>query len=610
MAQTRDIFFCLLITSVLAPAANAQRVYWTNNGRIQRANLDGSDIETILAPRLNKPLYTAIDEIGGKIYWTDGQLFGSAPVIRRCNLDGTDIENIVTQGLTGPAGIAVDVEDGKVYWADSGLGAIKRTDLDGANPEIVLSGLTLPNGLALDPIERKLYWTGKGDDFFTTVIRRANLDGSNIEPVFDYSFGGPTLYAVAVDGVHRKVYWRDTTILRTNIDGSDVEDLQIPITNAESAIEIDPTSGKLLWSDDGLFRANLDGSNVETILPDADALHGLSLHNASNELFWTSATGGDARIRSIDLNNSEVTVVVTPVINPQSLSIDWEAGYLYWSDPGSSLLPDGAIRRSHLNGHHVETVLHTEWLDVAGVALDVADEEMYYLGRRAVPTPQGSIERAGMDGNNVDPLVAAGLITPKAIALDTNGGKIYWTDTGSRDIRRANLNGSGQENLITMGLTTPNGIAIDIEQGKMYWTDGGTMKVQWANLDGSNMQDLLTTGLANPEGIAIDFAHELLYWVERDTYTGLGTIRSANLDGTDARNAVNIGLSSPRAMSLDVRATGDVNADGQFNLRDIQSFQNCFTGASALYASFPMCSFFDLAPVDGQIDLTDFANLN
>jgi hypothetical protein len=153
------------------PALQAQRVYWTNNGRIQRAYTDGTDIETILSNRLNRPLYVALDEAARMIYWTDGQVFGTAPVIRRCRFDGTQLENIVTQGLSGPSGIALDTQAGKLYWADTGLGVIKRANLDGAGVEIVISGLVLPHGLAIDPMERRLYWSGKAEDFFTTSAR-------------------------------------------------------------------------------------------------------------------------------------------------------------------------------------------------------------------------------------------------------------------------------------------------------------------------------------------------------------------------------------------------------------------------------------------------------
>ena len=49
------------------------------------------------------------------MYWTDDR---RTDKIQRANLDGSNIEDLVTQGLSGPAGIALDVEGGKMYWTD------------------------------------------------------------------------------------------------------------------------------------------------------------------------------------------------------------------------------------------------------------------------------------------------------------------------------------------------------------------------------------------------------------------------------------------------------------------------------------------------------------
>ena len=74
----------------------------------------------------------------------------STDKIQRANLNGTNIEDIVTRGLRTPTGIAVDPEAGKLYWADSGTDKIQRANLDGSNIEdIVTSGLRTPTGIAL-----------------------------------------------------------------------------------------------------------------------------------------------------------------------------------------------------------------------------------------------------------------------------------------------------------------------------------------------------------------------------------------------------------------------------------------------------------------------------
>ena len=72
------------------------------------------------------------------------------------------------------------------------------------------------------------------------------------------------------------------------------------------------------------------------------------------------------------------------------------------------------------------------------------------------------MQRANLDGSQVEDVVVSGLGYPTiGLALDVAGGKIYWTDSGTKDIRRANLDGTRIEDLIT-GLSEPVGLALEI----------------------------------------------------------------------------------------------------------------------------------------------------
>ena len=65
-----------------------------------------------------------------------------------------------------------------MYWTDAHTTSIKRANLDGSDVEVlIILGSSFPLGIAVDPFEGKMYWS-EGDK-----IRRANLDGSNIEDV-------------------------------------------------------------------------------------------------------------------------------------------------------------------------------------------------------------------------------------------------------------------------------------------------------------------------------------------------------------------------------------------------------------------------------------------
>ena len=138
--------------------AAVTKIYWTDwgTGRIQRSDLDGSNIQDLVS-KLTGPYGIALDMAGGMIYWTDL----TAGRIQRANLDGSGIQDLVT-GLTGPFDITLDAAGGKIYWTDSGAGRIQRANLDGSNSQGVLTGLTGPTGIALDAAGGTIYWGDLG----------------------------------------------------------------------------------------------------------------------------------------------------------------------------------------------------------------------------------------------------------------------------------------------------------------------------------------------------------------------------------------------------------------------------------------------------------------
>ena len=129
------------------------KMYWAGLGTILRANLDGSQAE-ILVTELAVPFDLAIDEGGGKLYWTDESAFK----IQRANLDGSQLETLVSTGQD-PRGIALDVGGGRMYWVEKGSERIMRANLDGSGVTTLLSRaggglyyyLRDPTGIALGP---------------------------------------------------------------------------------------------------------------------------------------------------------------------------------------------------------------------------------------------------------------------------------------------------------------------------------------------------------------------------------------------------------------------------------------------------------------------------
>ena len=241
------------------------KMYWTdtNTDTIQRANLDGTQVENLITTGLDFPSGLALDVGQGKMYWTDA----NTDKIQRANLDGTQVENLVTTGLDGPGGLALDVGQGKMYWTDYYTDTIQRANLDGSQVEnLITTGLEEPYGLALDVGQGKMYWT----DFGTDKIQRANLDGSQVENLVTTGLEDP--HGLALDVGQGKMYWTDIgtdKIQRANLDGSQVENLITTGLDWPVGLALDVGQGKMYWTDigtDKIQRANLGGSQVENLV--------------------------------------------------------------------------------------------------------------------------------------------------------------------------------------------------------------------------------------------------------------------------------------------------------------------------------------------------------
>lgn len=241
----------------------ATQIYWPNGLKIQRANLDGANLENLVNGVRARSI--ALDVVEHKLYWgshPDQARENGLGKIQRADFDGSNIETLVT-GIDFPQGIVLDVLNGKMYWHDALPNKMKRANLDGSNVEI-LAPKPPPassfGGITLDVVSGKMYWTrvGIGD------IQCANLDGSGIETLVE---GLDHPWDLALDVAGGKMYWADPgtgKIQRANLDGSNVEDLVAGVD--PWGIALDVTGGKIYWpnrSEQKIQRANLDGSDVQ-----------------------------------------------------------------------------------------------------------------------------------------------------------------------------------------------------------------------------------------------------------------------------------------------------------------------------------------------------------
>src|SRR6185295_1017065 len=175
----------------------AHRIYWAEFceipgatcGTIRGADLaDVSGTAATLVTGEAGPSGVTLDRAAGKIYWTNQSPAGTPPgSVRRANLDGTNTETVV-DNQANPIGVAINA--GRIYWSNlgqccSGPGAIRvanLADVSGTTTDL-FSGESGPGGVAIDPTANKIYWA----NFGPSEIRVGNLSGTGTASTL---FGG------------------------------------------------------------------------------------------------------------------------------------------------------------------------------------------------------------------------------------------------------------------------------------------------------------------------------------------------------------------------------------------------------------------------------------
>ena len=183
----------------------AGHIYWTNmgvpsknDGSIERVDLDGRNRVTIIGEgKTFTPKQLHLEKKSGKLYWCDRE----GMRVMRANLDGSNIETLVdtSKGDARPGtdltkwcvGITVDPDRG------TNLLDAKRTRRTPARAasfvrrstsrkarrrriaptsKLLFDGLPEPIDLELDLKNRFLYWTDRGDPPRGNTVNRASID--------------------------------------------------------------------------------------------------------------------------------------------------------------------------------------------------------------------------------------------------------------------------------------------------------------------------------------------------------------------------------------------------------------------------------------------------
>jgi sugar lactone lactonase YvrE len=189
--------------------AKAGCVYWTNmgvpnldDGSIERADLDGGNRRVIVPQGItHTPKQIHLDKDSGKLYWCDRE----GMRVMRANLDGSQVETLVETGRGDEdrrdqtrwcVGITIDPVRKQIYWTQKGptkgdQGRLFRagveiprgeTAANRSDIEVFFDHLPEPIDLELDLKNRVLYWTDRGDPPRGNTVNRASIDAKPQAP--------------------------------------------------------------------------------------------------------------------------------------------------------------------------------------------------------------------------------------------------------------------------------------------------------------------------------------------------------------------------------------------------------------------------------------------
>jgi DNA-binding beta-propeller fold protein YncE len=277
------------------------------------------------------------------------------------------------------------------------------------------------------------------------------------------------------------------------------------------------------------------------------------------------------RIHTMNTDGSDRKTIVTDCHLPDGITVDIDAGHIYWSNMGIPNLNDG------------------------------------------------SIERADIDGKNRKVIVAQGEThTPKQIILDKKGSKLYWCDREGMRVMRCNLDGSKLETLIEAGRGESDsrdatrwcvGLTIDPKVGHIYWSQKGPDNAGLGRIFRANVEipagqtaatrfdiDIFFDGLPEPIDLELDHKNRVLYWTDRGDPPRGNTVNRASIDNKPAEpeivvthlmEGIGIALDVPNDRMFVTDFAGSVYSaqlDG-YGERNFLSGQGNLTGIA--YAEIP-----------------------
>lgn len=223
-------------------------------------------------------------------------------------------------------------------------------------------------------VGQQLYWL----EGATAKIRSASVADFSPQDVYTGLNGA---YAIAIGSA--AIYWTEPNAqrIRVGYEGNPTASTLLNLS-AESAIPrgivVDGTT--LYWTDAGnkkIRGANTDGSNVHDVLTTGLVSPGsLAIEHAAQRLYWADNGTGAKSIVRCDISGANVETVVTGLGQVWAITLDTDAGKVYWIDTGADKIQWASYTGS-LPAAKVDLVTGLQH-NARGMVLDVSAQKIYW----------------------------------------------------------------------------------------------------------------------------------------------------------------------------------------------------------------------------------------
>ncbi|KAK9872160.1 hypothetical protein WA026_016214 [Henosepilachna vigintioctopunctata] len=227
----------------------------------------------------------------------DFLLFAQRERISRFNLVTKTLEELPVSNLKNVIAIDFDMKNNCVFWADIALDIIGRQCLsNGSVPEILVSNdLASIEGMAFDWISNTLYFV----DGMRSKIELIRTDIQHSGRMRKTILGQDVLKkprGIALHPKHGYMFWTDwsaenPSVNRADLDGSNIKPLfKKPVVEWPNGISIDYFAERIYWVDarqDYIASADLHGDDMKYVIKDNEVVsHPFAVAVFKNSMFW------------------------------------------------------------------------------------------------------------------------------------------------------------------------------------------------------------------------------------------------------------------------------------------------------------------------------------